>query len=97
FFMTFAGLFGSYLGELFPTRIRATGAGFTFNVGRGISAFAPMILGGVAAATSFAAGLVVAGLVFLLGGVFLLFLPKAPSDMKAVTETSTLKGVKTDA
>lgn len=97
FFMTFAGLFGSYLGELFPTRIRATGAGFTFNVGRGISAFAPMVLGGVAAATSFAAGLVVAGLVFLLGGVFLLFLPKAPSDVKAVTETSTLKGVKTDA
>ena len=97
FFMTFAGLFGSYLGELFPTRIRATGAGFTFNVGRGISAFAPMILGGVAAATSFAAGLVVAGLVFLVGGVFLLFLPKAPSDQTAPTETSTLKGVTADA
>lgn len=97
FFMTFAGLFGSYLGELFPTRIRATGAGFTFNVGRGISAFAPMILGGVAAATSFATGLVVAGLVFLVGGVFLAFLPKAPSDNTDVTKTSTLKGVTADA
>lgn len=97
FFMTFAGLFGSYLGELFPTGIRATGAGFTFNVGRGVSAFAPMILGGVAAATSFAAGLVVAGAVFLVGGVLMLFLPKAPSDVKATSETQTLKGVTTDA
>ncbi|MGO2111585.1 MAG: MFS transporter [Pseudoclavibacter sp.] len=97
FFMTFAGLFGSYLGELFPTRIRATGAGFTFNVGRGISAFAPMLLGGIAAAASFATGLVVAGLVFLLGGVFLLFLPKAPSDRRSADETTTLKGVTTGA
>ena len=97
FFMTFAGLFGSYLGELFPTRVRATGAGFTFNVGRGVSAFAPMILGGIAAAASFATGLIVAGLIFLLGGVFLLFLPKAPSDHKNATKTSTLKGVNADA
>lgn len=81
FFMTFAGLFGSYLGELFPTRIRTTGAGFTFNLGRGISAFAPMLLGGVAAATSFSTGLVIAGTIFLLGGIFLLFLPQTPSDI----------------
>src|SRR5699024_7099471 len=93
FFMTFAGLFGSYLGELYPTRVRAAGAGFTFNVGRGISAFAPMILGGVAAAASFAAGLVVAGAIFLVGGVFLLFLPQAPSDRKPAKSTVTPEGV----
>lgn len=97
FFMTFAGLFGSYLGELYPTRVRATGAGFTFNVGRGISAFAPMILGGVAAAASFAAGLVVAGAIFLVGGVFLLFLPQAPSDRKPAKSTVTPEGVPTNA
>lgn len=97
FFMTFAGLFGSYLGELFPTRIRATGAGFTFNVGRGISAFAPVILGGVAAATSLAAGLVVAGAVFLVGGVLMIFLPKAPSDVKTPSDTTVPKGLSTDA
>lgn len=97
FFMTFAGLFGSYLGELFPTRVRATGAGFTFNVGRGISAFAPMLLGGIAVATSLSTGLVVAGLIFLVGGVFLIFLPKAPSDCKSKTEDSTLMGVTADA
>lgn len=96
FFMTFAGLFGSYLGELFPTRIRATGAGFTFNFGRGISAFAPVILGGVAAATSLAAGLVVAGAVFLVGGVLMIFLPKAPSDVKTPSATATPKGMTID-
>src|SRR5689334_12357394 len=45
-FTAFFGLFGSYLGELFPTRARATGAGFCFNVGRGVSALAPFILAG---------------------------------------------------
>lgn len=93
FFMTFAGLFGSYLGELFPTRIRTTGAGFTFNTGRGISAFAPVILGGVAAATSLATGLVVAGSIFLLGGVFLLFLPKAPTDRSLPSKHLSTNGV----
>lgn len=84
FFMAFAGLFGSYLGELFPTAVRATGAGFTFNIGRGISAFAPMLLGGVAAATSFSTGLVIAGCIFGLGGIFLLFLPKESASTASV-------------
>lgn len=97
FFMTFAGLFGSYLGELFSTRIRATGAGFTFNIGRGISAFAPLILGGVAAAASLSIGLALSGAVFLLGGLFLFFLPKAPSDMRGTTEDEALEGVTADA
>lgn len=92
FFMTFAGLFGSYLGELFPTRIRTTGAGFTFNVGRGVSAFAPVILGGVAAAYSFSTGLVVAGVIFILGGVVLLFMPKVPSDLSVSTPSIRNEG-----
>lgn len=76
FFMTFAGLFGSYMGELYPTEIRTTGAGFCFNVGRGVSAFAPMILGSIAATSSLSVGLIVSGGIFLLAGVFMLFLPK---------------------
>lgn len=75
FFMTFAGLFGSYMGELYPTAIRTTGSGFCFNIGRGISAFAPMLLGSIAANHSLAAGLVVSGAIFLLAGVFMAFLP----------------------
>ena len=37
--------FGSYLAELYPTRARATGEGFCYNVGRGIGAFFPGIIG----------------------------------------------------
>jgi MFS family permease len=42
--------FGSYLAELFPTRARATGQGFCYNVGRGIGALFPGIIGFLAAA-----------------------------------------------
>ncbi len=37
--------FGSYLAELFPTRMRATGQGFCYNVGRGIGALFPGVIG----------------------------------------------------
>ena len=42
--------FGSYLAELYPTRARATGGGFCYNVGRGIGALFPGIIGFLAAA-----------------------------------------------
>jgi MFS family permease len=47
------GVFGSftyYLPELFPTRLRGTGAGFTYNVGRVIAAGGPFLVGSIAAA-----------------------------------------------
>jgi hypothetical protein len=50
--LTVFGVFGSftyYLPELFPTRLRATGAGFTYNVGRLIAAIGPFVVGSVAA------------------------------------------------
>lgn len=76
FFMTFAGLFGSYLGELYPTRIRTTGAGFCFNIGRGIAAFAPLAMGGIAVTWGFSSGLILSGIIFLIGGALMFFLPK---------------------
>jgi len=42
--------FGSYLSELFPTRARGTGGGFCYNVGRGVGALFPGIIGFLAAA-----------------------------------------------
>jgi MFS family permease len=42
--------FGSYLAELSPTRARATGEGFCYNVGRGLGALFPGIIGFLAAA-----------------------------------------------
>lgn len=46
------GIFGSftfYLPELFPTRLRATGAGFCYNAGRIIASVGPFVVGAVAA------------------------------------------------
>ena len=34
---------------LFPTRLRGTGAGFTYNIGRLIAAFGPFLVGSIAA------------------------------------------------
>jgi MFS family permease len=51
--LTVFGVFGSftyYLPELFPTRLRATGAGFTYNIGRLIAAIGPFVVGSIAAA-----------------------------------------------
>jgi len=51
--LTVFGVFGSftyYLPELFPTRLRATGAGFTYNIGRLIAAVGPFLVGSIAAA-----------------------------------------------
>ncbi|MGW5863249.1 MFS transporter [Streptomyces sp. NPDC055239] len=75
-FTAFFGLFGSYLGELFPTRTRATGAGFCFNVGRGVSAFAPFGLAGLAGSIGFSGGLMVCAAFFALAAVVTLLLPR---------------------
>jgi len=45
------GVFGSfayYLPELFPTRLRGTGAGFCYNAGRVIAAVGPIVVGSLA-------------------------------------------------
>jgi hypothetical protein len=50
--LTVFGVFGSftyYLPELFPTRLRGTGAGFTYNVGRVVAAAGPIVVGTIAA------------------------------------------------
>lgn len=78
FFAAFVGLFGSYLGELFPTRMRTTGAGFCFNVGRGISAFAPFGLAALAAAIGLSGGLLVCAVFFGAAGLLTLLLPRDP-------------------
>jgi len=49
--LTVFGVFGSftyYLPELFPTRLRGTGAGFCYNAGRVITAAGPFLVGSIA-------------------------------------------------
>lgn len=40
---------GALFTELFPARVRGTGAGVTYNVGRGVAAFSPAFIGWAAA------------------------------------------------
>ena len=50
--LTVFGVFGSftyYLPELFPTRLRATGSGFSYNIGRFVAAIGPFLVGSIAA------------------------------------------------
>jgi len=50
--LTVFGVFGAftyYLPELFPTRLRATGAGFCYNIGRVLAAAGPFLVGAAAA------------------------------------------------
>jgi MFS family permease len=50
--LTVFGVFGSftyYLPELFPTRLRGTGAGFCYNIGRIVAAAGPFVVGAIAA------------------------------------------------
>jgi len=76
FFAAFTGLFGSYIGELFPTAIRTTGAGFCFNVGRGVSAFAPFGLAALAAVIGLSGGLLVCAAFFAAAGLLTFLLPR---------------------
>jgi MFS family permease len=50
--LTTFGIFGSftyYLPELYPTRLRATGAGFCYNIGRIVASAGPFLVGSFAA------------------------------------------------
>lgn len=89
FFTAFVGLMGSYFPDLFPTRVRALGAGFCFNIGRGLSAFAPFAMGFIAQQYSFAAGIIICACFFCLAGVIMFALPNidaADKKMPAIFE-----------
>jgi len=69
--------FSALTAELFPTDIRATAMGLTYNIGRGFSALAPFVVGGLAMrwgglGTAF---FVLAG-AFALAGLLALLLPE---------------------
>jgi MFS family permease len=83
----FAG-FSIYLPELFPTRLRATGVSFCYNVGRYLAAFGPLTLGALSMKLAKSAQTTAAKidafrdaaswmcLIFLLGILVLPFLPE---------------------
>jgi MFS family permease len=77
FFATgyFSG-FGAVTSELYPTSIRATAQGFTYNVGRLASAAAPAIAGSVARSHGYPAALSLAAGAFALAACFWIFIPE---------------------
>ncbi|WP_223590645.1 MFS transporter [Pseudomonas sp. A-R-19] len=77
FFYAFASLFASYFSALYPTWVRTIGAGFCFNFGRGLAAFAPLLLSGIATSYSLALGLLVCAGFFALGTITMFFMPHA--------------------
>jgi MFS family permease len=69
--------FGSFLTELFPSRVRGSGQGFVYNFGRGFGAFAPPLVGYMSSTLplAHAIGLVTAGSVGI-AVLSLAFLPE---------------------
>ncbi|HEX4227197.1 MAG TPA: MFS transporter [Bryobacteraceae bacterium] len=70
-FFTGSGVLGS---ELFPTPIRATALGISYNVGRGISAFAPFIIGAIGESHGLGWGFAACGAAFGFAMVSAFFL-----------------------
>jgi len=70
-------MFGAFLAELFPTAVRATGQGLTYNAGRGLGALAPYTIGALATLPRIGIGsaLAVTSAFFLAGALLLYTLP----------------------
>jgi len=70
-------MFGSFLAELFPTAVRATGQGLTYNLGRGLGALAPYTIGYVATLPNVGIGsaLALTSAFFLAGAVLVRAFP----------------------
>ena len=77
FFATgyFSG-FGAVTAEIYPTSIRATAQGFTYNIGRVVSAAAPWTVGSLAQTHGFGAALTICSLAFLLAAATWTVIPE---------------------
>ena len=77
FFATgyFSG-FGAVTAEIYPTNIRATAQGFTYNVGRIASAVAPFAVGSLAQTRGFQAALSLTSIAFALAAASWIFIPE---------------------
>jgi MFS family permease len=68
--------FGAVSAELFPTSIRATAQGITYNLGRGISAVAPFVVGSLAASRGLGAAFSITSSAFLVAAVCWIWIPE---------------------
>ena len=73
------GFFSGYAAiasEIFPGEIRAAAMGFSYNVGRGLSAFAPFAIGALAVRHGIGPAFLLQGGAFLLAALLSLLLPE---------------------
>jgi MFS family permease len=77
FFATgyFSG-FGAVTAEIYPTAIRASAQGFTYNMGRIVSAVAPWLVGSLAQTHGFGMALTVSSAAFLLAALAWAWIPE---------------------
>jgi MFS family permease len=80
-FVAFAGTgyfsgFGAVTAEIYPTSIRATAQGFTYNIGRLVSAAAPYFVGSLADTHGFGAALLICAAAFVLAAVAWTWIPE---------------------
>jgi MFS family permease len=68
--------FGAVTAEIYPTRIRAGAQGFTYNLGRIVSATAPWTAGALAESRGFAAAFATAAAAFVLAAVAWIWIPE---------------------
>jgi MFS family permease len=68
--------FGAITAEIYPTTIRATAQGFTYNIGRLASAAAPFVVGSMAEERGFGAAFTITAFAFLAAAAFWVFIPE---------------------
>jgi MFS family permease len=68
--------FGVLTAELYPTRIRATAQGITYNIGRIASAIAPLAVGSLAQRRGFSVAFLLASGAFLLAALMWVWIPE---------------------
>ena len=76
FFAGYWASYGSIVTENFPTRIRSTAAGVTYNLARAVSFVGPVLITTVAAAASWTVALAMPTVAALLVGILVWALPE---------------------
>src|ERR1700683_4808784 len=72
-FFTGSGILGS---EVFPTAIRATALGVSYNVARGLSALAPLIIGSIGRTRGLSSAFALCAIAFALAAISAFFVPE---------------------
>lgn len=68
--------FGAVASEIFPTAIRATALGITYNSGRLLSAVAPFVIGSLAQSRGFGAAFTITAIAYLIAALLWIGIPE---------------------